>query len=137
MFKKDFLYKCVCYKCYQCRILSRMKMLNTSNWELLYLTMYLVSLCISYIFFCRSDGYMADEYKVTPIMSTYLLAFVVGDFNYTNSTTRTGIKVRVINIYHVWICPAFFIVLRVLTWLIIVSWQEWHICHEDSNPTAK
>lgn len=45
---------------------------------------------------------MADEYKVTPIMSTYLLAFVVGNFNYTSNTTKTGIKVRLTDIYHVW-----------------------------------
>ncbi|CAC5411232.1 ANPEP [Mytilus coruscus] len=49
--------------------------------------------------YTRSDGYIADEYEVTPIMSTYLLAFVVGDFNHTSQTTNTGIK------YGVWSRP--------------------------------
>ncbi|XP_052090870.1 uncharacterized protein LOC127727793 [Mytilus californianus] len=49
--------------------------------------------------YTRSDGYIADEYEMTPVMSTYLLAFVVGDFNHTNQTTNNGIK------YGVWSRP--------------------------------
>lgn len=49
--------------------------------------------------YTRSDGYIADEYEVTPIMSTYLLAFIVGDFNHTSNTTKNGVK------YGIWSTP--------------------------------
>ncbi|XP_069101890.1 uncharacterized protein [Argopecten irradians] len=39
----------------------------------------------------RADGYMADHYFVSPIMSTYLVALVVCDFAHINGTTKNGI----------------------------------------------
>lgn len=45
------------------------------------------------IFFISPDGYVADEYALTPNMSTYLLAFIVCDFQYTENVTRNNIKV--------------------------------------------
>ena len=35
------------------------------------------------------------EYATSPVMSTYLLAFVVGEFDYLQSTTSNGVNVRV------------------------------------------
>ncbi|XP_021377931.1 uncharacterized protein LOC110466016 isoform X1 [Mizuhopecten yessoensis] len=39
----------------------------------------------------RQPGFMADHYNVSPIMSTYLVAFVVCDFAHINGTTKNGI----------------------------------------------
>lgn len=35
------------------------------------------------------------EYMTTPIMSTYLLAFCVGEFDYVAGTTKNGVSIRV------------------------------------------
>ncbi|XP_030841204.1 aminopeptidase N-like [Strongylocentrotus purpuratus] len=43
----------------------------------------------------ETDGWLITEYKATPIMSTYLLAFIVGYFNYTEIYTDSGIRFRV------------------------------------------
>ncbi|XP_064646003.1 aminopeptidase N-like isoform X2 [Lineus longissimus] len=43
----------------------------------------------------RPNGWVADVYEVTPVMSTYLLAFVICDFQYKENTTLRGTKFRV------------------------------------------
>lgn len=44
----------------------------------------------------HSAGYKIVSFEKTPIMSTYLLAFLVGDFEYIEKTTKKGVKVRII-----------------------------------------
>ncbi len=41
-----------------------------------------------------SDGLMATTFETTPLMSTYLLAFVYGNLEYREATTKHGILVR-------------------------------------------
>ncbi|XP_030848825.1 aminopeptidase N-like [Strongylocentrotus purpuratus] len=43
----------------------------------------------------ETEGWLITEYEATPMMSTYLLAFVVGYFNYTETYTDGGIRFRV------------------------------------------
>ncbi|ELU07211.1 hypothetical protein CAPTEDRAFT_150577 [Capitella teleta] len=43
----------------------------------------------------ESDGLRSVCYERTPIMSTYLLAFVVGEYDYVEDTDSDGVKVRV------------------------------------------
>ncbi|XP_060551724.1 aminopeptidase N-like isoform X2 [Ruditapes philippinarum] len=40
------------------------------------------------------NGFIVDTYNTSAIMSTYLLAFIVCDFKYTNSTTSNGVTYR-------------------------------------------
>lgn len=42
----------------------------------------------------RSDGKKVVTFDQTPIMSTYLLAFIVGHFDFLEKTTKHGVKVR-------------------------------------------
>lgn len=42
-----------------------------------------------------SNGKKIVKFKDTPIMSTYLVAFIVGDFDYVEGRTKQGILVRV------------------------------------------
>lgn len=42
----------------------------------------------------REDGKSAVVFDETPIMSTYLLAFIVGKFDHVETSTKTGVKVR-------------------------------------------
>eukprot|EP01116_Phalansterium_solitarium_P014381 TRINITY_DN3200_c0_g1_i1.p1 TRINITY_DN3200_c0_g1~~TRINITY_DN3200_c0_g1_i1.p1 ORF type:complete len:914 (+),score=361.44 TRINITY_DN3200_c0_g1_i1:169-2742(+) len=42
-----------------------------------------------------SDGVKTLQFGVSPIMSTYLVAFVVGEFDYVEGTTKEGVVVRV------------------------------------------
>ena len=41
----------------------------------------------------RERNLIADVYETTPVMSTYLLAFVVGDFGHSELQARPGLKV--------------------------------------------
>lgn len=43
----------------------------------------------------HESGYKVVQFAPTPKMSTYLLAFIVGDFEYIEKTTKRGVKVRV------------------------------------------
>lgn len=40
------------------------------------------------------DGWVKDEFAETPVMSTYLLAFIVADFQHRETITDGGLKVR-------------------------------------------
>ena len=42
-----------------------------------------------------SDNVKAVVFNTTPVMSTYLLAFIVGEFDYVEATDTNGILVRV------------------------------------------
>jgi puromycin-sensitive aminopeptidase len=46
----------------------------------------------------HSAGFNVVSFAPTPKMSTYLLAFIVGDFEYLEATTKRGVKVRVYTI---------------------------------------
>lgn len=43
----------------------------------------------------HQDGYKKITFEKSPIMSTYLVAYIVGEFDYLEDTTSDGIKVRV------------------------------------------
>ena len=44
-------------------------------------------------------SWMRDNFHPTPPMSTYLLAFVVGDLRFNSKVTENNLKVRKINIH--------------------------------------
>ena len=52
------------------------------------------------VYVYRSDEYVDDVYAVTLNMSTYLLAFIVGDFEHKEKYTDSGL------LYRVWAQPA-------------------------------
>eukprot|EP01132_Coremiostelium_polycephalum_P001267 gene1267-1596_t len=46
----------------------------------------------------NSDSTITYTFEETPIMSTYLIAFIVGEFTYIEKYTKEGIRVRVYNV---------------------------------------
>ena len=44
---------------------------------------------------CYIEFSLPFSYERTPIMSTYLLAFIVGEFDFVEGTDKDGVKVRV------------------------------------------
>lgn len=44
----------------------------------------------------RGNGWIADSFNVTPPVSSYLLAFIICDFDYKENMTSNGIRVRVV-----------------------------------------
>ncbi|XP_052084120.1 aminopeptidase N-like isoform X4 [Mytilus californianus] len=42
----------------------------------------------------RTDNWVADHYEETPLMSTYILAFIVCDFQYTSDVTKNNVLFR-------------------------------------------
>ena len=46
----------------------------------------------------RPNGFVADEYKVSEKMSTYLLAFIVCDFKKLTGKTKNNITVSQYNV---------------------------------------
>eukprot|EP01111_Echinosteliopsis_oligospora_P007854 TRINITY_DN2317_c1_g1_i3.p1 TRINITY_DN2317_c1_g1~~TRINITY_DN2317_c1_g1_i3.p1 ORF type:complete len:885 (+),score=286.66 TRINITY_DN2317_c1_g1_i3:86-2656(+) len=43
----------------------------------------------------RADGKQVVKFAPSPIMSTYLLAFIVGEFDYVEDHTKEGVRIRV------------------------------------------
>lgn len=44
----------------------------------------------------RGNGWIADSFNVTPPVSSYLLAFIICDFDYKENMTSNGIRVCVV-----------------------------------------
>jgi len=40
-------------------------------------------------------GYISRHFGDTPLMSSYLLAFVIGEFDYVQKTTEAGVDLKV------------------------------------------
>ncbi|RWS02375.1 Puromycin-sensitive aminopeptidase-like protein [Dinothrombium tinctorium] len=45
--------------------------------------------------YSEDQNYRVVKYATTPLMSTYLAAFIVGEYDYIEDTTENGVKVRV------------------------------------------
>jgi hypothetical protein len=78
----------------------------------------------------RGSNFVADEYYETPRMSTYLIAFIVCQFEKTSTVTQNGIVVKFhkfITIYSLIVCikyPPVFITTLIIEWCV----SKFHSC---------
>ena len=49
-----------------------------------------------------SPTHTIDTFETTKLMSTYLIAFIVHDFNFVESYTKSGLRVRIISSSELW-----------------------------------
>lgn len=62
-------------------------------------TIILFPLITSLRYMHRGNGWIADSFNVTPPVSSYLLAFIICDFDYKENMTSNGIRVSLYLIY--------------------------------------
>jgi len=79
------------------------------------------------------DSWIKDDFATTPIMSTYLLAFVVADFRSRQTTGHHGLKVRNNNNYYTVSQKKQDTKLLAITSLIITDFQNFSLTDSVVN----